>query len=242
MSLAEFRSLGGRFAVALAGLALPVAAQAAIVVSSSGPSAGAYPVGKKLPDTGTITLRPGDTVTVLDSKGTRVLRGAGTFAIGAPSGGNASSTFAVLTMQRSAQRVRTGAVRSGKDGTPPASPNLWFVDVTKSGKRCVVAGQPVRLWRLDTAAAATYTVKTPSGATVAVPFAAGAMVAPWDTARYPVADGATVAISLGGKPVSQITFAVLPSQPADPEAMAEALIGHGCSAQVALLSSTLAQP
>ena len=114
MSLAEFRSLGGRFAVALAGLALPVAAQAAIVVSSSGPSAGAYPVGKKLPDTGTITLRPGDTVTVLDSKGTRVLRGAGTFAIGAPSGGSASSTFAVLTMQRSAQRVRTGAVRSGK--------------------------------------------------------------------------------------------------------------------------------
>ena len=151
MSLAEIRSLGGKLAVALTGLAVPAAAQAAIVVSSSGPSSAAYPVGTKLPDAGTITLRQGDTVTVLDAKGTRVLRGAGTFAVSSASQPNKASTFAVLTMQRSAQRVRTGAVRSGKDGTPPASPNLWFVDVAKSGTRCVVAGQPVRFWRLDTA-------------------------------------------------------------------------------------------
>ena len=57
----------------------------------------------------------------------------------------AVSTFAVLTMQRSAQRVRTGAVRAGKGVVQPASPNLWFVDVANSGKRCLVAGQPVRL-------------------------------------------------------------------------------------------------
>jgi len=242
MSLAEIRSLSGKLAIALTGLAVPAAAQAAIVVSSSGPSAAAYPVGKKLPDSATVTLRQGDTVTVLDAKGTRVLRGAGTFAVTEAGQPNKASTFAVLTMQRSAQRVRTGAVRSGKDGTPPASPNLWFVDLAKSGTRCVVAGQPVRLWRLDTTSAATYTVKLANGTSVAVPYAAGAMVAPWDSVKYPVADGSSLAVSLGGKPVSQITFAVLASQPADPEAMAEALLARGCSAQLELLSSTLAQP
>src|SRR6185369_4761891 len=100
-------------AAALA-LAIPAAAEAAIVVASSGPSAATYPVGRKLDDAGTITLRAGDTLTVLDGKGTRVLRGAGNFPVAAAAGTPAkSATFAVLTMQRSAQRVRTGAVRTG---------------------------------------------------------------------------------------------------------------------------------
>ena len=243
MFSAEFRSTGKRALIALAALSLPVAAQAAIVVASSGPSAGAYPVGRKLDDAGRITLQAGDTVTVLDAKGTRVLRGAGTYPVAAGAGAAAkSSTFAVLTMQRSAQRVRTGAVRAGKDGTPPASPNLWFVDVAKSGKRCLVAGQPVRFWRLDTSAAATYAV-TPAGrAAVALAFPAGAMVAPWDAAKYPLADGSSIAVSQGGKAIGTTTFAVLPSQPATAEAMAAALIDKGCTAQLELLSTTLAQP
>ena len=108
-------------AAALA-LAIPAAAEAAIVVASSGPSAATYPVGRKLDDAGTITLRAGDTLTVLDGKGTRVLRGAGTFPVAAAAGTPAkSATFAVLTMQRSAQRVRTGAVRTGVGAEAPAS-------------------------------------------------------------------------------------------------------------------------
>jgi len=242
MFSAEFAPRARKLAVVLAGMALPGVAQAAIVVASSGPSAAAYPVGRKLDDAGTITLRAGDAVTVLDAKGTRVLRGAGTFAVAAPGGTAKASTFAVLTMQRSAQRVRTGAVRAGKDATPPASPNLWFVDVTKSAKRCLVAGQPVRLWRMDTAVATTYAVKPAGGASVAVSFPAGAMVAPWDSAKAPLADGSSLSVSLGGKPVATIDIAVLPSQPANAEAMAAALIERGCMAQVDLLSSTLAQP
>ena len=248
MSSAEFRSrcraaCVAAVAVLVPGIA-PGAAQAAIVVASAGPSAGAYPVGKKLDDTSAVTLRAGDSVTILDSRGTRVLKGAGTFAVSA--GSNAppkASTFAVLTMQRSAQRVRTGAVRAGKGSTPPASPNLWFVDVASSGKRCLVAGQPVRLWRLGTDVAATYTVAPAAGgAGVPVAFPAGAMVAPWNVTSLPVADGGKYTVSLGGKPVSAIEFAVLPNQPADAEAMAATLIDKGCTAQLALLSTTLAQP
>jgi len=225
-------------------LALPAVAEAAIVVASSGPSASAYPVGKKLDDAGTITLRAGDTLTVLDVKGTRVLRGAGTFPVAAAAGTPAKgATFAVLTMQRSAQRVRTGAVRTGVGGDAPASPNLWFIDVTKPGKRCLVAGQPVRLWRLDTAASGTFTVAPASGgAAASITFAPGSGVAPWDTVKLPVTDGGRYTLSANGKPLGTVETALLPTAPADAESAAAALIARGCTAQVDLLAKTMGQP
>jgi len=243
MCLAEMRAISRIALAAGAALALvPAAAEAAIVVASSGPSAPAYPVGRKLDDKDSVVLKAGDTVTVLDAKGTRVLRGAGTFAVSAGAGAAArSSTFAVLTMQRAAQRVRTGAVRAGQGSEPLANPNLWFVDVGKPGKRCVVAGQPVRLWRLDTGLAATYSAKLDGGAAVPLAFPAGAMVASWDAARGPVRDGSVLELSEGGI-TSRYTFAVLPVAPADAEAMATTLIANGCTAQLDQLSTTLARP
>src|SRR5690606_12885977 len=116
-----------------AALALtPGAALAGVVVSVSGPSASSYPVGRKLGDDDRIVLRAGDTLTVLDGSGTRVLRGAGTYSLGQTSGTKASSTFAILTERRSARRARTGAVRAGDLDTPVRSPNLWYVDVGAS--------------------------------------------------------------------------------------------------------------
>ncbi len=211
---------------------------------ASGPSAATFPIGKKLDDAAVVTLKAGDTLTILDGHGTRVLKGGGTFAVSVSSTVPAkTSTFAVLTMQRAAKRVRTGAVRAGKDSTPPASPNLWFIDVAKSGKRCLVEGQPIRFWRLDTDKPATYAVApAASGVSVRLQFAKGAMVAPWDAASNPVADGDKYAVTLDGKPVGMIEIAMLPSPPADAEAMAATLIEKGCSAQLDLLATTLAQP
>lgn len=243
MSLAEM-SVRFRYGIAAAfALSAPVAASAAIVVAASGPSAGAYPVGRKLDDAGSVTLRAGDTLTVLDKRGTRVLKGAGTFPVAARAGTPArSSTFAVLTMQRSAQRVRTGAVRAGTDGTPPASPNLWYVDVSRGGRHCLVSGQPVRFWRLDATKAATYSATFAlTGGRVALSFAAGATLAPWDATRYPLADGTRLGLSADGRSPVSIDVAMLPRQPADAEAMAAALIEKGCTGQLELLASTLAK-
>lgn len=69
--------------LALAGAALAGAAQAGVVVSSSGPSKAQFPAGKKLDDNSSITLRDGDTVTVLTAGGTRVIKGAGVHLVGA---------------------------------------------------------------------------------------------------------------------------------------------------------------
>lgn len=243
MLSAEFRS-PCKALIACVALLAPGIASAAIVVASSGPSATAYPVGRKLDDAGSITLRAGDTLTVLDAKGTRVLRGAGTFPVAAGAGApNKASTFAVLTMQRSAQRVRTGAVRAGQGSQPPGNPNLWFIDVTKPAKRCVVAGAPVRLWRLNTDVAQGYSIRSADGgARVYISFPPGAMVAAWDTAKLPVAKGRYELSDGAGKPLGTFELAVLPNEPATAEAAAAALIEQGCTAQLDLLTSTLAQP
>lgn len=229
-------------AAALACAAAP-AAMAAIVVAASGPSAAQYPAGKKLDDNGQVTLRAGDTLTILDARGTRVLRGAGTFSVSAAAAGqDRSATFAALTRPRASQRVRTGAVRDPGASAKVMSPNLWYVDVTQGGTRCVLDPAGVRLWRGDASAAAEYRISGRASAAGTVSFAQSSMVASWDAAA-PVSEGATYTLSRAGSPQSvTVSFAILPSAPSTPEETAAALIEKGCSAQLDLLSQSLAIP
>lgn len=230
----------GSIAVALCALALPGMAAAGIVVASSGPSARQYPVGKKIDDGAAITLQTGDSVTVLDQRGTRVLRGPGTMALGKGASPATSSVFAALTRQRSTARVRTGAVRNGPGSGPVRSPNLWYVDLAASGPVCVVDPANIRLWRADAAAKANYGLSGDGAGKGTVSFAAGDMVAPWDAARAPVRDGASYAITdAAGKPVAQVRFVVLSALPATSEAAAAALIEKGCQTQLDLLAASL---
>ncbi len=62
-------------------LASTSAAAAVLVVRSSGPSAAAYPPGKALPDTHMLKLKASDMIVLLDSRGTRTLRGPGNFSV-----------------------------------------------------------------------------------------------------------------------------------------------------------------
>ena len=223
-------------------LAAP-AAMAAIVVASSGSSAAQYPAGKKLDDDSQVTLRAGDTLTILDARGTRVLRGAGTFSVSPPAAGaDHSATFAALTRQRASQRVRTGAVRDPVAPVKVMSPNLWYVDVSQGGTRCLVDPAGVRLWRADASAPASYRIAGAGNAATTVDFAAASMVAAWDAA-LPVSEGASYAIGQTGSPQSvTISFAILPGLPETPEALASVLIEKGCTTQLDLLAQSLAVP
>lgn len=228
---------------------LPAAAQAAIVIASSGPSAGSYPPGTKLPDDARITLRQADSVTVLDRNGTRVLKGAGTYTVGSTLGINKVSTFAALTLQRNATRVRTGAVRGeGPDGRP-LRPNLWYVDVTAPGTVCLTSLSDVRAWRPGKDGAARYGIARSSGGGAgSIAFADQSMVAPWDSARAPLSDGAAYAIKANGAAEAvTVTFALVPATdakgaPLDMEALGAALLARGCSGQLAVMTQTLALP
>ncbi|MCP5397521.1 MAG: hypothetical protein H6918_12495 [Sphingomonadaceae bacterium] len=231
-------------AIALAGaafgLGLAGAAQAGVVVASSGPSASQYPKGKKLDDNDRIVLKDGDSVTILDAKGTRVLTGPGTRVVGTRGAPNRTK-FAMLTRQRSATRARTGAIR-GTEGALTNS-NLWYVDTSISGTMCLADPSLVRLWRPTKEGVATYSITAPSGGTVNVLFDDGDTDAPWDTQLLPLSEDVEYTIrGPGGVPESKVSFALLESPPTEPEGLAAVLIEKGCTSQLDLLASAMAMP
>lgn len=240
MLMFSARTIAAALALGAAGL-VTTAAQAGVVIASSGPSAGQFPKGKKLADTDRITLKAGDSVTVLDAAGTRVISGPGTHRVGGR-GEDKRSTFAVLTRQRAAQRVRTGAVRAGTTAGPAMSPNLWFVDVSKSGKMCISDSAAVQLWRPASEGAEAYQIASTSASiSQQVDFEDGSTTASWNGEAMPLWDGATYAITgPGGSFKSIVTFTMLKDAPDDPETLAEALLAKGCQTQLDLLAATMA--
>lgn len=233
--------LKARFAaLALAGaaLALPVAAMAGVVVKSTGPSSTKYPVGTKLDDDASITLKAGDVVTVLTSEGTRVIKGAGTFRVGdRPQ--VASDRFALLTRKRAATRVRTGAVRAPEEDAV-TNPSLWYVDVTRSGTICLYDLATVRLWRPATGTSTYRIFNRENGASVDVTFDDTVTVAALDPSRLPIVEGAAYNITGPDNATSaQINFLLLAEDYETPDALAEALIAKGCSVQLEALASSL---
>jgi hypothetical protein len=229
-------------AIAVGLLAAAPAAQvhAGVVVAVSGPSAKSYPVGRKIAPSDKIVLQAGDTLTVLDEKGTRVLRGAGTHTLAAKAGADRSSAFALLTRQRSAQRMRTGAVRDVTESAV-TRPNLWYVDVRRSGAMCIADPAEVRLWRPVTAGEQMYAIGLGAASfTSKASFGDGDMLTVWDLSQAPITDGAKYVIAGGdGKP-AEITFRLLDGLPATPEGLASKLIELDCTAQLEVLSSAMA--
>ena len=228
-------------ALALAGaaLAFPVAAMAGVVVKSTGPSSTRYPVGTKLDDTATITLKAGDVVTVLTSEGTRVIKGAGTFRVGdRPQ--VASDRFASLTRKRAATRVRTGAVRDVQDEAI-TNPSLWYVDITRSGTICLYDLATVRLWRPGTDGTATYRIAGHDADVQAeVTFDDTVTVAALDPARLPVVEGGHYMITApDGSTSAALSFVLLNEDYDQPDALAEALIAKGCTVQLETLATSL---
>ncbi|AOL22792.1 hypothetical protein Ga0102493_111770 [Erythrobacter litoralis] len=253
-----------RAALIGAALAMPVAAAAGVVVKSSGPSAGTYKVGTKVEDGASITLKAGDSVTVLTSKGTQVLRGAGTYTVGEKPK-EPRLRFANFTRQGAAGRVRTGAVRTGETGELER-PNMWYVDLTQPGTTCLYDFETVRLWRPDASEAATYTMVEPELAdAVEVHFEAREAARVLNSERLMLAEGRSYAIrgpliELSGvadeeaeretasdmpaaepapeaEPV-RMTFALVDAYET-PEQLAEMLIANGCTSQLAMMADRL---
>ena len=205
--------------------AASAATAAVIVVRASGPSAAQYPAGKSLPDSARVTLRGGDTVVLLDSKGSRTLRGPGSFPVAAGSGKAAATSFAALVAQGSGRRGRVGAVRP-----VPFPRQLWHASVDKSETFCFVQPSGIRLHRDDVTATRSVPVRDlGTGKEATVTFEARQQLAEWPAA-VPLRDGGHYRIGsaeLHAKAVEAGNgFADLGS----------ALIRAGCSDQLDLLS------
>lgn len=202
-----------------------------LVVRSSGPSAAAYKAGRSLPDNARITLRPGDTVVVLTSGGTRTFRGPGTFSPNA-----AVRAGPRVATAADGRRARVGAVRNA--GVLPRGGTIWDVDVTQSGTFCVVGSRPVLLWRPDASLPITLQIITHDGASRSVQWAAGQPTLAWPSGTQ-LSSGGAYSFRMPGVAVPvQITFRTLASEPADLDGVAAALIENGCEGQLDLLIET----
>lgn len=234
-------------ALALASLTAAVPAMAeTLVLKASGPSARDYPPGRKLADSGQLVLKTGDSIMLLDARGTRTVRGPGTFSAGAGAGTDtspATTRIASLLTTTRMRRARTGAVRgNGEDGKPARSPNLWYVDTTRSGGTCVRDPAAVRLWRPDISQPATMTASaTKGGASATISFAQGDLTAAWPMAALPIADGATYRLSGGAlKAPIDIRFSLIALSDQNAATVASTLLAHDCTAQLDLLAETTA--
>jgi hypothetical protein len=120
-------------------------------------------------------------------------------------------------------------------------PNLWDVDISGKGTYCIVDPDHVHLWRAATDKPAKLRISGPANSPSAiVEFNAGAAVAAIDPATFPISDGSTMTVSdpVSGAVMGEIDFAILPSQPNNPEQLAEALKMRGCTAQFQQVPST----
>lgn len=227
----------------LAALALALGAAGAatagtIVVRSAGPSARDFPPGKAL-STGKVTLRAGDSLVLLDGRGTRTLSGPGSFALGASETASAApSALGALLRNTGARQVRTGAVR-GVGNVSAKSPNLWYVDASKSGTVCLADASRPMLWRRTmTDPAAMTLTRASDGKSVNLAFAAGQSIRPWPVGDMPIAEGVEYRLRASGTQPANIRFAMLGKNTAALDDLGAALIRKGCNEQLDLLVDT----
>ncbi|HEY5721782.1 MAG TPA: hypothetical protein VIT45_05620 [Allosphingosinicella sp.] len=221
-SKAPFRAL---FAACL--LASASAALADIlVVRSTGPSAKSFPPGKRIAEGSKVVLRANDSIDLLDGRGTRTLRGPGTFVAGAAAGRVAGA--APVTQRR----ARIGAVRS-VGGGELRPPSIWHVDVSKASTYCVADVNKVTLWRSDSTGPTTLSiVRAAGGQSTKVNWEAGSTTVAWPSS-LPITDNSEFRLSTAGASApTSIRFRILREPERGLENMASFLLTNQCSAQL----------
>lgn len=191
-----------------------------VVVKSLGPSAKAYPPGRTLPPSAKITLQGGDIVTVLGPSAAQTLRGPGNFDAGQVSLASAAG-----------QRGRFGALRAAEVAH---NPSIWDIDVS-GGKVCVNDSSKVQLWRPDSDADATVTIRSADGKSQQLSWAAGKALTAWPAA-LPIKNGASYQIEWPDSgDTSSLDVVTVQSPPTDLVGAAQVLIQNGCQKQLDLL-------
>jgi hypothetical protein len=212
-----------------------------VVVRSTGPSAKTYPPGKSLAANSALALKAGDMITILDNRGTRVLKGPGTISTGAAAT-TTGSAFNQLLRNTGVRQARTGATRgtgtiaATRNVGPLRSPNLWFVDYAKSGTMCVTNPAAVSIWRPSGAAMQSVTLtRVSDGKSAVVAFRPGQTVQAWPSGAVPVVDGAEYRVSTAGAANQSIKMNMISAASAEPGQIAATLIEKGCTAQLDLM-------
>ncbi len=219
--------------------ATSLAAASVLVVRSSGPSSKAYPAGKALPDNQSIALKANDMLVLLDSRGTRTLKGPGAFSASASAAASGSALSAV-TAQNNNRRVRIQAVRGGPTGATQGR-NVWQADLGRSGTVCVASPADLGLYRGSASSEADVTLRDSGGKSASVHFEPGQSIASWPSA-LPVVSGAKYKVVGNGAGPTVIEVRMISPVPAGLEGMAQSFIRNDCQAQLDVLIDTFTSP
>lgn len=243
------RLLAGALAVAAAVLSTTALAQS-MVVRSTGPSAAKYPVGKKFAANEKVTLVAGDQLVVLDQGKTRTIARPGVHNVSAGVAGSQTLTSTVTRMiaKDGAMRSRGGFTRGPGDAEAAAkearAPNLWLIDMRKAGNFCVADPARLLFWRADMTGDALLRIEEGDNAVKVetLAFVDGQAYRRWPGDTLPLRFGHSYRLSGNGltEPVS-ISFQLLEAIPETPEAIAQALLAKGCTAQFDRLVDTMAE-
>lgn len=213
-----------------------------IVVRSNGPSAKSFPPGKTLASNSKVSLQAGDTLTVLDNRGTSVLKGPGSFTVTTTTA--TGSSFGQFLRNTGGRQARTGATRNLDTSSKVLSPNIWFVDVSKGGNVCLANATAATLWRPNSASAGALTLTSvSSGKSATLQFGEGQSARAWPVATVPLSNNGKYRLSGAGmaEPVT-VTVRALGLDSPQLDSVATMLIRNDCAAQTELLVQTTLPP
>ena len=219
---------------AVAGVALATMSGTAmadvLVTQSSGAIGRELPRGTRLPDDRIITLRGGDSVTVLTSNGTRRFARPGRYRVG----GTTQTASRGIRTTGSRGVAMTGASRTF-DGLAPisaASRSVWQIDIDQPGRFCLADSRPISLWRANASqAAAVIITQSSSGASMTVTLPEGHFSQSWP--ENMTAERGIYTIQITGDPLErQIEFVTIDADLTDPLSVGGALVEHGCEVQL----------
>lgn len=235
--------------IAVAGASVAGQAHAqAVVVRSTGPSAVNYPKGKRLAANVPVTLKAGDVVTVLDKAGTRVLRGAGTFALDGVVNRDLAAAALLARSLSNPASVRAGAVRGAADASAesPLPVSIWLADTDEGGNVCVPRGSDLYLWRANAERRSfSWLTEASGGEMVRMQWPPRTLGIAWPKTMLAPQEGRTYRAYDEAAPDKAVEFRIVMIEPeavpADAAALGTLLLDNGCKAQFDWLAATLEQ-
>lgn len=232
--------------VVSAGFAASALAQA-VVVRATGPSAAKFPKGAKLAAGARVDLAAGDTVTVLDQAGSRVLKGKASFTIDSKVLRDRGMVGMLSRSLTNPTTVRAGAVRGVTLGeaAPMLPKSVWTADIDRGGKVCVPQGSGLYLWRgTNDVRRISWLGEAEGGAMVRLLFPQRTSGVAWPNASLPLIAGRSYRLNDDGATDRTVDFEVVSLAPdAIPDSAADLgalLLANGCEVQFELLADSLA--
>ena len=235
-------------AILIAGLTRPALAKA-VLVSAQGPNASKYVVGSVFPDTKEFDLRNGDVLTILDSKGTRTLRGPFKGRINSTSSTKAApislhdvliasneKRWRVAALRQLSNDATTAVTEESRKRTP--IDNLWRLELGYQGDWCFQNGDDVNLARKDAGLGDELHVIDEAGMARSTRWRAGDASVPWPGDEPPT-DGQAYTISTTSSASSLVTVHLLDNSVDEVPELAHYFLDHNCFAQLDFLGSAV---